>query len=379
MNVLLIPDTFKDSLTAHRVAEAMEMVVYERYPDSKVFTIAASDGGEGFLESLSSFLPKLAPVFCDTVDPLGRPIRTDYLIDRDNGVAYIELARASGIELLRAGERDPLKTSTYGTGLQIKHALKQGALKVFVGLGGSATNDGGAGLASALGFGFFDREDQRLTPNGGNLIDIFRIEPSTLATEASIYAVNDVLNPLYGPEGAAYTYARQKGADERAVELLDSGLKQLSGLVIQAFKRDVAHEPGCGAAGGTAYGLKVFLGAAFIPGVHFILEAAGFKELLQNEAIDLILTGEGCIDRQTPYGKLVSGVSREGNRYGIPVMAICGKLTLPEADWRELGLSAVTQLYDPEKPEGYSFEHAYSLVKDRTHQLMDHYSQAIRG
>ena len=371
MNILLIPDSFKDSLSAEKVATAMAVGIRQLDATANITTISASDGGEGFLAAVRNFVPKAKEIKVETVDPLGRPHVAVYLFDAGTGIAYIELAKASGLELLDTSERNPLKTSTYGTGLQIKHAIATGAIEIYVGLGGSATNDAGAGMAAALRYEFLDSEGNALTINGASLEGIETIhKPISVPEIPAISAVNDVRNLLYGPQGAAFTYARQKGADEKQIEQLERGLQHFAAICAAEFGEDFSLMPGTGAAGGSAFGLKVFMNAAFISGVSFMLDLAGFEQLLKEHQIDLILTGEGKIDAQTAYGKMVSGVANEAMRYKIPVAAVCGKLELDKAGIEELNLREVAQLYSPDKPASYSYDNAERLISEKTKEVV---------
>lgn len=372
MNVLLIPDSFKDCLPSDKVAAAMRDGVLSIFKDAKTFQIQASDGGEGFLNSVRSYIPSVIEQKSVTVDPLGRDLTTTYLLTADKKSAYIELANASGLELLTKLERSPLNTSTLGTGYQIKSAIDQGVETIYIGLGGSATNDAGIGIAQALGYQFYDAEGRKLAPVGKSLSRIARIEPPDVKSWSGVtlVAVNDVLNPLFGSTGAAYTYGPQKGATTQDVELLDQGLQNLDRMMHKYVINSDAMLPGSGAAGGTAYGLKWFLGAEFVSGVSLILNMARFSEMIISNRIDLIFTGEGKIDSQTAFGKLIHGVVTESAPHGIPVMAVCGKLDLNAKGVKDIGLAAAAQLYDANQTPGYSYEHAYRLIKERTAELL---------
>ncbi|MCW5519679.1 glycerate kinase [Aureitalea sp. L0-47] len=371
LNVLLIPDAFKDSLTSSEVVKAMRQGVFSVDPDANITHIPASDGGEGFLDSVREHLDSVEEIPCETVDPLGRALEASYLFDNQSESAYLELARASGLELLSKEERNPMHTSTYGTGIQIKHALSMGANTICLGIGGSATNDAGTGIASALGYEFFDSAGSIVSPSGKMLEKIAAIDiPKDFMHSISFYAINDVLNPLFGPEGAAYTYAKQKGASPQEIEQLDNGLRSISKVISRELGADHSELPGSGAAGGTAFGLKSFLGAAYISGVSFMLKLAGFQDKLISEKIDLILTGEGCIDSQTSYGKLVSGVAMEAKEHGIPVLAVCGKLNLDRKGVADLGLQDADELFRADQEEGYSYEFASELIRERTAGLI---------
>lgn len=370
MNVLIAPDAFKDSMTAARVSEIMQQAVLDFDPQARCHFLSASDGGEGFLEAVKSYRTGVIKVFVETRDPLGRPIEAPYLYDPGSASAFIELAQASGIERLGEDERNPDLTSTSGTGEQIRNAIQKGAHAIYIGLGGSATNDAATGIAHALGFRFFDDADQELTPKGGNLQSIARIVQPQSDKALRFYAINDVSNPLYGPEGAAYVYARQKGASQAQIQKLDAGLRKLDALVVEQFGINAAKIPGAGAAGGAGYGLKTFFDADFISGTSFILELAGFSQKIQEWKIDLILTGEGKIDHQTRFGKFVFGIAQEALPWKVPVKAACGILDLDADGVRALGLEQAVQLYDASKPKGYSFEFAEELLYDRCLYLL---------
>lgn len=371
MRVLIIPDGFKDSLTAGEVAAAIERGVRSFDPKAETFKLMASDGGDGFLNVVGHYKPGLETISIETTDPLNRTIKARYLYDSESKTAYTELAAASGIELLTKEERLVMQTTTFGTGTLMKHAYNKGARHIYVGLGGSATNDAATGIAAAFGWRFLGIENHELTSCGGNLNLISKIErPEPWPLDLTVTAINDVQNPLYGPQGAAYTYARQKGASDLQIELLDSGLRHLDKLISKYLDKHDALLPGTGAAGGTAYGLRVFFNADFKPGTPFMLSLSGFYQVLQNNQIDLIITGEGSIDQQTRFGKLISGIIKAAKPYQVPVYSICGINKLSADEIGELGLAGAAQLYDPNQPEGYSFTHAAELVSERTLDIL---------
>ncbi|NAS11990.1 glycerate kinase [Poritiphilus flavus] len=365
MRFLLIPDKFKGSLSARDVIQAISEGIVEARPSAQFHHILASDGGDGFLDAVRNYL-EVERIIVDTLDPLGRPVQAPYLYDSQNQTAYLELAAASGLVLLKEEERDAMQTSTIGSGIQIQHAISKGARRVYLGLGGSATNDGGMGMASTLGYKFLDQYGNALEPTGANLRLVQHIDESEVSPnlgEISFFAINDVNNPLYGPEGAAYVYAEQKGADQKEIGLLDDGLKQLHKTVARILEKEVADVPGSGAAGGSAFGLKAFFGAEYISGIDFILNLAGADRLLEEEKIDFIITGEGRIDDQTLHGKLISGVLTLGQRYEVPVMAVCGMLDTDSAILKKQGLKEILEVRDPEKPLSYNMENAFMLIK----------------
>ena len=365
MKFLLVPDKFKGSLTAQEVIEALNRGISKVYPAASTYSALLSDGGDGFLDSVSHYT-NAEPVWCETQDPLGRPLKSAYLFDEATNCAYIEMARTAGLVLLKDEERNPLYTTTFGTGLEIKAALERGAKKIFVGLGGSASNDAGMGIASALGFEFRDKNGQILSPVGENLRKVHQIiapKVKIMSGHVKIYAINDVNNPLYGKEGAAYVYAAQKGADEEQIAYLDRGLEHLDSVVQRSLDKGLANVPGAGAAGGTAYGLMTFLGAEFIGGANFVLELAGVNRLLQNETIDYIITGEGKIDDQTLRGKLIYGILELGKEAGIPVLGVCGALDTEKAALVKEGLKDVIEVRDKTRSLEYNMENAAELIE----------------
>lgn len=365
MKVLLIPDKFKGSLSANEVIESISKGLRMVFPEVTIHSVQASDGGDGFLDSI------LANVDCDivkvdTVDSLGREIEAEYLYNSRDNSAYIELAKASGLTLLKEAERDVMQTSTFGTGLQIKEAILKGSTSIYLGLGGSATNDAGLGIAEALGFYFLDGDGNQLAPIGRNLSKVNSIHKKNNCLslkEISFFAVNDVDNPLYGPKGAAYTYAKQKGANDKEIQELDCALQDLANVVQLQTKRDVANHAGSGAAGGTAYGLKVFCDATFVSGIDFVLGISKVEELLAPNDFDYIITGEGKFDNQTLHGKLINGIIDAGQRFEVPVLVLCGQLELEKKTLEKFKHLSVLEIKDSTKPLEYSMQNAGMLIE----------------
>ena len=365
MRVVLLPDKFKGSLTAAQVSDAVVAGIRQTYPNAVVPRFAASDGGDGFLDAISA-IRALQSISIKVSDPLGRPVTAAYRYDSDSGEAFVEMAQASGLVLLEAGERNPMRASTEGTGQLIADALSRGAQTVYVGLGGSATSDGGMGLASVFGYQFFDGEGKLVTACGENLEKIEHIAkpgPEQIPNQCRIYAVNDVNNPLFGENGAAYVYGPQKGADPEMVAGLDRGLRNLDRVEQQDLGSAVAEIQGCGAAGGTAYGLKVFLGAEFLGGASYILRQSGAEAALAETAADFIVTGEGSLDSQSLQGKWIQAVVALGNRYNTPVVAVCGRCTLDERDWKAAGLHTVLEVGQKDRPLQWNMENAGLLTE----------------
>ncbi len=365
MNILLIPDKFKGSLTSYEVIAALKKGIKKFNDGYAIYDVVVSDGGDGFLDAIQQ-AENVKKVELVTKDPLGRKRDSHYLFDETHQTAYIELANASGLSLLSSNERNPLITSTYGTGLQIKHALLNNAKKIYIGLGGSATNDGGIGIANALGYKFLDRNNQELQPIGKNLIHVNHIDTTHVQSinKAEFYAVNDVKNPLFGLNGAAYTYAKQKGANDEEVLLLDKGLKQLSEKVKEHLSKDMDSTEGAGAAGGTGYGLYTFCNATSINGAEYVLQKSRTYEMLEKGNIDLIITGEGKIDDQTMQGKLIMGVHKLSKKFNVPVLAICGQKSLNLNYEQNLGVNAIIEIADSFKSLQYNMDNAAVLVEN---------------
>ena len=368
MNFLLIPDKFKGSLTSEEVSKAFMAGVAQAGIESTHTFIKASDGGDGFMDAVSQYKRCIA-VQLISRDPLGRPLRSHYLYNQESNAAYIEMAKSSGMVLLSAQERNPMLTSTYGTGLEIRDAIEKGVKHIYVGLGGSATSDGGMGIAHALGFQFLDTDGNPLEPMGENLSKISSIDDTgvhVLLKQVSFYAINDVTNPLYGQKGAAHVYAAQKGADEAMIQQLDAGLQNLDKVVSVQMQKQFAEIPGSGAAGGTAYGLKCFLGAAYLSGIDFVLELSGVRQILAQEPFDFLVTGEGKIDEQTLNGKLIQGVVRLATEFEVPVLAVCGKRDVALEILQKRGVQDVLEIQDAAKDLEYNMRNAAVLLMEKT-------------
>lgn len=343
--ILLCPNAFKGSLTAGEAARAMAEGV-ARVGAFETVRLPLADGGDGTLETLVEATGgSLHAVIVQ--DPLGRPVRAAWgrLGGRQRDTAVIEMAQASGLRLLRPDEFDPLHASTFGTGELMLHALEAGCRRLLVGIGGSATNDGGGGMAQALGFRLLDAAGRELPPGGGALARLDRIEigGSRLPAGVEVLVACDVDNPLCGPDGAAAVYGPQKGASPAEVVELDAALAHYAVILNRTFDRAVAEVAGAGAAGGLGVGLLALCAARLEPGTEMVLEATGFDALLEN--CDLILTGEGRIDGQTARGKVVAGVARRARAKGVPVVALAGSVAEnAESLLRPEGLTAALSI-----------------------------------
>lgn len=364
MHVLLAPDKFKGSLTAPQAAEAMRIGLSQAHPDWTITTRPVADGGEG-TASLLTQATQGTERTCQVADPLGRPIQATYGLSGDGRTAFIELAEASGLHRLTPAERNPLHTSTFGTGQLIHDALSTGVAELVLCIGGSATNDGGIGLAAALGIQFLDQANQLIAPVGGNLSRIARID-TTQALPAlnrvRIRVACDVTNPLYGPTGAAYVYAAQKGADEPMQHQLDAGLRHLAALLDQPGAVSLAAQPGSGAAGGVGFGARVFLNAQLESGFALVAQVTQLAEAVRQ--VDLVLTGEGKLDEQTLQGKVIRGITRLAQAHNKPVVAFCGQLALTDGQCRELGLQQVVPITPANVPVGQAYAQAPTLLRE---------------
>jgi len=339
MHILVIPDKFKDSLTADQVVKAISRGIIRCDKTYRISEVIASDGGDGFIDAIFQVHPEFELIKTKTVNPFGESISVYFLFDPNNQTAYIELAQASGLELLRESERDCNNTSTYGSGLQIKHAIQKGAKNIYIGLGGSATNDGGTGILRALDFKFLDKNNISLSTKGDNLFKIVDIKtPEQGFKNINFYTVNDVNNLLLGKQGATYTYASQKGAKEKDLPLLEKGMSNLF-LKSKVLIPDLKDTPGFGAAGGSCFGLSTFLNAKIISGTDFLFQLNKLHHILNNNNIDLIITGEGKIDKQTLHGKFIAGITAIAKTYEIPVIVICGISKLDKKSEKELGVT----------------------------------------
>lgn len=335
---LVISDSFKGTLSSLEICSLAEKGIKKIFPACEVINIPVADGGEGTVESFLSIL-KGEKISIDVKGPFFEDVHAYYGMFGKKAV--IEMAQAAGLPLVE-GKPDPLRASTYGVGQMIDDAAKRGAKEIVIGLGGSATNDGGCGCAVALGVIFKDKEGKEFIPVGGSLDRIAEIDISEAERKLSgikISAMCDIDNPLYGKEGAAYVFGPQKGADGKTVELLDRNLVALSESIKRCLGKDVSGIPGSGAAGGMGAGVVAFLNAELKPGIEAVLDMAEFSEKAQDA--DLIITGEGRLDTQTLRGKVISGVSKRAKELGIPVVAIVGAIEEGIEKIYDMGVSAV--------------------------------------
>ena len=348
--VVVASDSFKGSLSSLEVAGGVEKAVREVYPSCEVIKVNVADGGEGTMDALRETLGGRT-VTVTVSDPLFRPIEASYVILDDGTTAVLEMSAASGLPLLTSTERNPSMTTTLGTGELIRDALDKGCRRFLVGIGGSATNDAGMGMLHALGYRFKDAEGQELVPVGGSMkdVDSFDMSGCHPALAESVFIVAcDVKAPLYGPSGAAYVFAPQKGADEEMVRELDGGLRHFASVAKRIMGYDCSMDEGAGAAGGLGYAFRQFLEADLEKGVEMVLDAIHFDEII--EGADLVVTGEGRIDSQTLTGKTPFGVARRAGRQRIPVVAIGGSVAISPSDAESAGFDKVLQITPPDMP-----------------------------
>lgn len=329
--IVIASDSFKGSLTSMQVASSVELGIRDVMPECNVIKVDVADGGEGTTASiLRSSGGRIIRILVS--GPLGEPVEASYAILDDGMTAVVEMAAASGLTLIPPSERNPMLTSTYGTGELIADALDRGCRRFIVGIGGSATNDAGMGMLTALGFRFLDSRGQQLPPVGGSLgmiADVDRAGMHAGLADAEFLVACDVDAPFHGPRGAASVFAPQKGAGPGMVRDLDRGLENMAEVILRLTGKDIAELPGAGAAGGLGGGFVAFLNTRLERGVEMLLDAVGFDSLI--EGASLVITGEGRIDSQTLAGKAPFGVMMRARRKGIPVIAIGGSVA-PDAE-----------------------------------------------
>lgn len=322
--VIIAIDSFKGCLTSVEAGEAAARGVKAIFPSCETLVVPVADGGEGLLDVLVTAL-RGKYVSLSAHGPLTETAETRYGLSGDGRTALIETAAISGLPLVPPEKRNPMLTTTFGTGELIKDALEQGCRNFIIGLGGSATNDAGTGMLQALGYRFLDKAGHTLGTGGQILTEIAEADCSNIhpaLKESRFVAACDVRNPFYGPEGAARIFARQKGADDGMIETLERGMQSFARVIKKVTGKDIAGHPGAGAAGGMGGGLLAFLNAELKPGIQLLLEATNFSEKIKGA--DLIITGEGKADRQTIMGKVPYGILKEAQKENIPVIVLAG-------------------------------------------------------
>lgn len=341
MKIVIAPDSYKESLTAMEVATAIENGFKKVMPDAEFVKLPMADGGEGTVQSLVDATGGRI-VTATVTGPLGQPVEGFYGLLGDGSTAVIEMAAASGLHLVEPAKRNPLLTTTYGTGELIKAALDAGVKHIIVGIGGSATNDGGIGMAQALGARLQDEQGADLVYGGGALEKLASIDLSGLdsrLTDVKLEVACDVDNPLCGPKGASHIFGPQKGATPEMVEQLDSNLAHYAEVIRQTNGKEVIDQAGAGAAGGLGAALLGLFDASLRPGISIVMDAVNLAEVVKDA--DLVITGEGRIDSQTIHGKTPIGVARTAKQYDLPVIGIAGSIAQDCHVVHEHGIDAV--------------------------------------
>lgn len=355
--ILLVPDSFKGTLSSRQVCQVMAGQLRRFFPQAQVKSIPVADGGEGSVEAFLAAAGGERRTRTVT-GPFGEPVEAFYGILGDGRTAVIEMAACAGLPLAE-GRLNPERATTYGVGELLLAAKEAGCTKAILGLGGSCTNDGGAGAAAALGAKFTRADGAAFVPTGGTLGEIAALDVSPVAQALQgmeLTAMCDIDNPLYGEAGAAAVFAPQKGADEAMVARLDAGLRHLGQVSARCLGRDFSHLPGAGAAGGLGFGMAAFCGAQLRMGIDAVLDAVGFDSLLPGT--DMVFTGEGKIDSQSARGKVVSGVAARCRKAGVPVVAVVGQIGQGFEEMYQQGLTAVFSISRAAQPFAESRFHA---------------------
>lgn len=350
MRVLICADAFKDAADASAVCQAIGRGIHQVCPTARLDLCPLADGGEGTARILSS---QLGAQWISThaLDPLNRPVEAGFGWLAASRTALLDMAEASGLQYLAPHERNPLHTSSFGTGQLLQSALEQGAKRLYLGIGGSATNDGGCGMAAALGVRFFADKQLIVHPTGKDLTRITHIDTSDihpLLAKADLQVLCDVHNPLLGKNGATSIYAPQKGATPNDLPTLEAGLTMLNNWWTTHLGRSLAEVPGSGAAGGLGAGLMAFCGARLIAGADTIFDLLHLTDRLKNS--NLVITGEGRLDQQSLSGKLIGQLARRTSKFSVPLIVLCGQLALPSAILSQHGITAAYTITPPRTP-----------------------------
>jgi len=348
VNILILPDSFKESLSASRFCEIAEAVIGRRLPGSSVVALPMADGGEGTAEALvigtgGEF------VRASVTGPMGEAVTARYGLLGDKTTAVVEMAEASGLPLVPEESRDPLRATSRGTGELIVDALDRGIRRIVLALGGSATNDGGAGALTAMGIRFRDAQG---TEVGRDAISLASLNSASTAEQdprlktTELIIACDVTNPLLGERGATYTYGRQKGADNEQLGVLEGALTNFAGVTTLATGRDERETPGAGAAGGMGFGFLSYCNASIVSGFDVVADTYGLQERLARERFDLIITGEGAINFQSVQGKLIGRIAKLGRVHDVPVVALAGSIRGDVSELYRLGLTSMSSILD---------------------------------
>lgn len=370
MKIVIAPDSYKGSLTAKQVAESIERGIRRIFDKAEIVKVPMADGGEDTVQALVDST-KGEIIQVNVKGPLLDNVEAFYGILGDGSTAVIEMAAASGLPLIPRDKRNPMITTTYGTGELIKHALDRGCRNIIIGIGGSATNDGGAGMAMALGARLFDEKGKNIGFGGGALDKLCSIDISRMDArlkECSITAACDVENPLCGPTGASSVFGPQKGADAKMVKMLDDNLLNYADVIKRDLGVDIKDVPGAGAAGGLGGGLLAFLNAKLKRGIDIVIQAANLEEHVKDA--DLVITGEGMIDFQTAFGKTPYGVAKVAKKYNIPVIAIAGGIGKDAQTLYEKGFDSIFSIADKPMSLEDSIKNCPILLETASERIM---------
>lgn len=340
MKIIIAPDSFKGSISAKSLCSAIQSGIKNVYPTSTIVDVPMADGGEGTMENLVHATNGKI-ITLQATDPMGRQIETSFGVLGDGKTAVIEMAQVSGLPLIEEDEKNPLIASSFGTGELIVDALNKGYREFIIGLGGSATNDGGVGMLKALGVTFYKENGEPIDNRVDSLLELSKIDTSGIdprIKEASFIIASDVTNPLCGVNGASYIFGPQKGANPEMVKLLDQSLKHYGQVIDEQFYNGIETVPGAGAAGGMGAALIAFLQAEVRSGIEMTLEVTSFRTIIKDA--DLIITGEGRLDKQTLSGKVIYGISKIAQEEHVPVIALCGLNELHSEELDELGVAS---------------------------------------
>jgi glycerate kinase len=377
MKIVVAPDSFKGSLTAVEVSDAIEQGVREIFPEAEIVKIPMADGGDGTVQCLVNATG--GEILREKVTgPLGDEVWAFYGILGDKKTAVIEMAEASGLTLVPENKRNPLITTTYGTGQLIKFALDQGCRKMIIGIGGSATNDGGAGMVQALGAKLLDKEGEEIGFGGGELKKVFRIDTKYLdnrLSETKVLIASDVSNPLCGPKGASRVYGPQKGATPEMIKKLDESLAYFAEIIKRDLNKDIKDILGAGAAGGLGAGLMAFLDAELRPGIEIIIEIVKLEQAIKDT--DLVITGEGKIDSQTIYGKAPIGVAKIAKKYNVPVIAVAAIISDDADIVYQHGIDNLIKVSEPPMSLTEPKSKKIGLVKRSVKQFLERKKEAF--
>lgn len=361
MRVFIIPDSFKENLSASQAADAIEHGIHSVDSNVTVEKIPFSDGGEGALDVLAKHA-KGKLISCNSLDAMGKSIIASYFIFESSRTAWVELSQVSGLALIPKEKRDVLNASTYGTGLLIRDAIERGCVEIILGVGGSATNDGGAGIYQALGGCLTDKNGKELLRGGGNLSDLHAIIPPSLSTKIRWKVACDVENLLLGEGGASKIYGPQKGASKENIILLEAGLSHFSKIINHTFCRDISTIKGGGAAGGTAAGMYGFFNASLESGFSILSKMIHLESKIKHA--DLIFTAEGKMDCQSINGKLTVAVAQLGKKYKIPVIGLAGAVEPPYTSLYDKGFAGIFSIQNSPMSMENSKKNAAELLKE---------------